>query len=212
MITSRLAGHEEEPVNRDACEPLDPVAPAAPDAAADDAPGARFRALVDEHLDFTWRSLRRLGLPPDLADDATQRVFLVASQKLARIEPGRERAFLFQTAVRVASSEKRSFTRRREDLTEARAEEVSDDSAGADELIDRERARALLDAIVETMEMDVRTVFVLFELEGMTTVEIARALGVPRGTVASRLRRGREEFRDALKRYEARSAPATRRT
>jgi RNA polymerase sigma-70 factor (ECF subfamily) len=210
VITSRAAGHGEEPVSHDACEPLDPVAPDA--TTGDTSAAARFRALVDEHVDFTWRSLRRLGLSPDLADDATQRVFLVASQKLSLIEPGRERAFLFQTAVRVASSEKRSFTRRREDVTDAQADDVRDATAGADELIDRARARALLDAIVAGMEMDVRTVFVLFELEGMTTVEIARTLGVPRGTVASRLRRGREEFRDALKRYEARSAPRTRRT
>jgi RNA polymerase sigma-70 factor (ECF subfamily) len=174
--------------------------------------GVAFRALVRDHLDFTWRSLRRLGLPADVADDATQRVFLVASQKLASIEPGRERAFLFNTAVRVASSEKRTFARRREDLTGDATDDVRDARAGADELLDHHRARTLLEELLTGLPMDLRTVFVLFELEGLTTVEIADALGIARGTAASRLRRAREEFRAALKRHEARLAPAKRRT
>jgi len=40
-------------------------------------------------------------------------------------------------------------------------------------------------------------VFVLFELEGMTTPEIAELIGIPLGTAASRLRRARETFREA---------------
>jgi RNA polymerase sigma-70 factor (ECF subfamily) len=170
----------------------------------------RFRALADEHLDFTWRSLRRLGLPADVADDATQRVFLVASQKLASIRPGRERAFLFQAAVRVASSEKRTFARRREQLRDHDGDDHDrpDEAAGADE----HRARAILDDLLEELDMDLRTVFVLYELEGMTTADIGVTLGVPRGTAASRLRRAREAFRLALKRHQARTSPGPRRT
>jgi hypothetical protein len=58
-----------------------------------DASDDRLRAMVRDHLAFTWRSLRRLGLPADVADDAVQRVFLVASGKLASIKPGSERGF-----------------------------------------------------------------------------------------------------------------------
>jgi len=173
---------------------------------------ARFRALVRDHLDFTWRSLRRLGLPAETADDATQRVFLVASQKLASIEPGLERAFLFNTAVRVASSEKRSFARRREVLAGDEAEGLRDGAANADELLDQHRARTLLDDLLLGLEMELRTVFVLFELEGMTVTEIADTLGVPRGTAASRLRRAREEFQAALRRHQAQAASRSRRT
>jgi RNA polymerase sigma-70 factor (ECF subfamily) len=173
---------------------------------------ARFRGIVKDHLDFTWRSLRRLGLPADVADDATQRVFLVASKKLADIEPGRERAFLFNTAVRVASSEKRTFARRREELAGDGSDDVRDPAPGADELLDHRRARTVLEELLAGLEMDLRTVFVLFELEGLTTAEIAETLGVPQGTAASRLRRAREEFREALKRQQVRTAPKPRRT
>jgi RNA polymerase sigma-70 factor (ECF subfamily) len=174
----------------------------APVAAADP---ARLRAMAIEHLDFTWRSLRRLGLPADLADDATQRVFLVASRKLANIEPGCEKAFLFKTAVHVASSEKRSFTRRREVPCSGNEAELRDFSPGPDEQLDRRRARALLQEVLDSLELDLRAVFVLFELEGLTTTEIAKYLEIPMGTVASRLRRAREEFRAALKRRKGRA-------
>jgi RNA polymerase sigma-70 factor (ECF subfamily) len=170
---------------------------------------ARFRRIVDTYLDFTWRSLRRLGLPADVADDATQRVFLVVSRRLGSIEPGSERAFLFNAAVHVALSEKRTFARRRETLAGEDLREIPDAAANADELLDQHRARTVLDEVLLELDMDIRTVFVLYELEGMTTAEIGLTLGLPRGTAASRLRRAREAFRSALKRR--RSARATRR-
>src|SRR5262245_52866877 len=65
--------------------------------------GVALRQLVVDHLEFVWRALRRLGVLPGDVDDAAQRVFLVANEKLALIESGRERAFLVGVAVRVAS-------------------------------------------------------------------------------------------------------------
>src|SRR5258706_4805917 len=74
----------------------------------------RWRSIVQEHADFVWRALRRLGvLDADLAD-AAQQVFLVMARKLALVREGSERAFLFQTACRVASDSRRSRSRRRE--------------------------------------------------------------------------------------------------
>jgi hypothetical protein len=45
-------------------------------------------------------------------------------------------------------------------------------------------------------------VFVLFELEGMDTLEVAAHLGIPRGTVASRLRRARAQLRQQAEAIE----------
>src|SRR5262245_35984764 len=74
--------------------------------------GATLRKLVLENLDFVWRSLRRFGVTDADADDATQRVFLIASGKLAMIRTGSERAFLVGTAARVAAHSRRSYRRR----------------------------------------------------------------------------------------------------
>lgn len=163
----------------------------------------RVRALVTAHFAFVWRSLVRLGVPRSDAEDALQQVFLVASRKLDVIEAGREKAFLFATALRIASRARRTHERRREVLAPEPMEQL-DPAAPVDELLDRARARAELEAILDDMPLELRAVFVLFELERITMAEIAGVLDLPPGTVASRLRRAREHFQAAVKRLAAR--------
>lgn len=167
------------------------------------APGVR--ALITDNLGFVWRSLVRLGVPRGDADDAVQQVFLVASGKAHTIEPGRERAFLFGVALRIASRVRRTQQRRREVLDGESAERL-DPAADTEALVDRARARVELDAILDAMPLELRAVFVLFELEQVTMAEIAALLDLPAGTVASRLRRAREHFQAAVKRLAARGA------
>lgn len=166
---------------------------------------ARLRAMVDEHVAFIWRLLRRLGVPASDVDDASQRVFLVASEKLDAIAPGRERSFLFGTALNIAANVRRSSARLREVSDEELGEGV-DPRPDPEAQLDRERARAIADAVLNEMPLDLRAVFVLFEVEEMSTSAIAELLQVPVGTVASRLRRAREDFQQRLKRFQARNA------
>jgi len=175
-----------------------------PTVAASASDQGRLRAMIDAHSDFVWRALRGLGLLPHEADDATQRVFVVASERIDSIEMGCERAFLFQTAVRVASHARRAVARRREVLCE-HPPEGDEGAPGSDELLEQRRARQLLDEVLASLELDLRTVFMLFELEELSIPEIAEMLGIPRGTVSSRLRRAREEFSAELARRKARS-------
>ncbi|WP_437596455.1 RNA polymerase sigma factor [Sorangium sp. So ce590] len=163
----------------------------------------RIAALVAEHSEFVWRSLVRLGVPRADAEDAVQQVFLVATRKLSAIETGRESAFLFSTAQRIAWHARRTQQRRREVLLEEPHERV-DPAPDPEEMMDRARAREALDAILESMPLELRAIFVLFELEQMTMAAIAAMLELPPGTVASRLRRAREHFQAAVRRLEAR--------
>jgi len=158
---------------------------------------ARLRAIVGEQFDFTWRSLRRLGVAPGDTDDATQQVFIVMSRRLADVPVGRERAFLFSTAVRVASDARRTY-RRRHESPDAELADTPDSAPSLDDLVDQRRARVLLTQLLEEMPMDLRTVFILFELEQMSRTEVAHVLGLPAGTVASRLRKAREIFEEKL--------------
>jgi RNA polymerase sigma-70 factor (ECF subfamily) len=164
----------------------------------------RLRGLVDAHFDFIWRSLRRFGLAAADADDATQRVFVVASRKLAHIVAGKERAFLLGTAYRVLREIRRHAARHPE--SPADAMDTPDLAPTPEEFADQLRARALLDRVLDEIPTEARTVFVLFELEEMSAPEIATILELPLGTVASRLRRGRELFRAAAARVRARAA------
>ena len=163
----------------------------------------RLAGMAADNFQFIWRSLRRLGVPLPAVDDAAQQVFEVASRRMAEIELGRERAFLFKTAIFVAAEARRAAARRRAHDGEA-LDGVLDGRPNPEEASDWVRKRALLDAVLDALPDDTRTVFVLFELEELPLAEIAELLEVPRGTVASRLRRAREEFQAEVKRVRAR--------
>jgi RNA polymerase sigma-70 factor (ECF subfamily) len=174
--------------------------PAGPHAAR------RLREIVDANFDFIWRSLRRLGVSAADSDDGAQRVFVVASRRLAEIELGRERAFLFGTAYLVAREMRRASSRRHEALhDDTDSTEVADSAPNPEQCADRKQTRALLDEALDALPMESRTVFVLFEMEELSMPEIAGLLGVPVGTVASRLRRARELFRAGAARLRARA-------
>jgi RNA polymerase sigma-70 factor, ECF subfamily len=165
---------------------------------------ASFRQLVDEHHRFIWRLLARLGVGESDVDDATQQVFMVLVQRTdIHIIAGSERAFLFGIALNVAKTHKRAKSRRRESL--APPPELVDPDASPEVLTEQHRARRLLDEILESMPMDLRVPFVLFELDDVSTTEIASLLGVPAGTVASKLRRAREWFDRRVQQLQART-------
>jgi RNA polymerase sigma-70 factor (ECF subfamily) len=177
-------------------EPETPASVVAPDA-------ARMRALFESEFDFVWRTLRRLGLTPADADDAAQQVFVVATRRIHEVAQGNERAFLFETSRRIASDIRRLHARRREVFTAD--PEHGDPTPSPEEALRRKRRRALLDEALDQLPLELRTVFMLFELEGMTVPEIASTVGVPTGTAASRLRRAREDFQSVVKRLMARA-------
>ncbi|HEX6273479.1 MAG TPA: sigma-70 family RNA polymerase sigma factor [Polyangiaceae bacterium] len=164
----------------------------------DESTPANLRLLVDEHLDFVWRSLRRFGVLEADVDDATQRVFLIASEKLALIKRGSERSFLVGVAARIAGHSRRSY-RRREAAERSYSSHPRPANPNPEELTQRLEDRALLDRVLDGLSEDLRAVFVLFELEELSIDDIASLLSLPRGTVASRLRRAREVFHDQAK-------------
>ncbi len=163
---------------------------------------ARQRAFVERHSSFVSRVLWSQGVPRAAIDDAAQQVFLVALRQLGELRD--ERAFLFSVAVRTAKAARRAEQRTPPADDPAQAERLVDGEPGPDELVGKKRARELLDEILASLPEDVRTVFVLFEIEGMTMKDIAEALELAPGTVASRLRRARELFQSAAKRVRAR--------
>ena len=163
----------------------------------------RLARLIEEQFGFVWRLLRRIGVPESDADDAAQQVFIAVSQRIGDIRSGSERAFLFSTALHVGSRARRGRVRKREDLG-VDLDEQPDSTPSLEDLVDRRRARELLDSLLEEMPLELRVVFVLYEIEQLTSAEIAEVVGTPLGTVASRLRRAREDFTARVARVEAR--------
>lgn len=158
----------------------------------------RIRAAVDQHLDLVWRVLRRAGLAPADAEDAAQDVFWVLAQRVGDVPERAERSFLLSTAFRVALDCKRSKWHRAveaaQDLDASAAEGLLPDQA-----LELRRAQHLLDEALEALSDDERAIFILAELEQMTRAEIAQAVGIPEGTVASRLSRARQTLEARLR-------------
>ena len=176
---------------------------AAGGARADSAVHARATAIVTQHVDAIWRTLRRLGVRPSDLDDSVQQVFLVLSRRLEQVEPGRERAYLLGVALRVATDYRRSQRRRPEDATDSAAlEQRAHDGVSPDNLLDEKRRLELLDQLIGQLPEELASVFVLHELEELTRAEISQLLAVPAGTVASRLKRARERFAQLCQKLE----------
>ena len=144
-------------------------------------------ALVHRHAPMVWGVCRRLLRSPHDAEDAFQATFLVLVRKAATVMP-REMVgnWLYgvahQTAVRLrATAAKRGV---REMQMMEMPEPVVAEARGDDLLL-------LLDQELSCLPEKYRVMIVLCDLEGKTRIEVARQLGIPEGTVASRLARAR---------------------
>lgn len=150
--------------------------------------------MVDAHLKSVARTLRNAGVPAADLDDEIQRTFIVAARRIDDVQVGAERSFLLQVAQNLAWHARRKMARRREVL-DANPPERVEAIVTPEFLADRKQMRQLFYDIVGSLHESLRVALTLFELEGMSTSEVAEALGLPRGTVASRLRRARAQFR-----------------
>ena len=188
----------------DACAGHEPSeARGASDASAKAAPPRDLRSLFQSHYASIWRLLRRLGVQHAQLDDAAQEVFWVAARRFADIEVGREHAFLYGVALRVAAQESKR-QKAADPLAELEAvPRVVDSGPSPEEQLEQRQARQLLDAVLDAMPPELRVVFVLFELEGLEVSHIAALQEIPLGTASSRLRRAREEFSASAKRVKA---------
>jgi RNA polymerase sigma-70 factor, ECF subfamily len=159
--------------------------------------------LFHEHYARVWRLLRRFGVRPAQLDDAAQEVFWVAARRLDDIVPGREASFLYGVALRIASGELRR-DRAAPPLADLDAlARLVDEAPSPEEQLEQRRARQLLEWVLDRMPLELRVVFVLFELEGLEVRDIAALHEIPLGTASSRLRRAREEFSAVAKRARA---------
>lgn len=159
-------------------------------------PGAplAIEAVYREHHAFVWRNARRLGCAADLVDDVVHEVFLVAQRKLADFE-GRShlRTWLFAITHRVVQHLQRTRAR-----DARRFVPLGEEHGGSFDPHRSTEARSTLLELLSRLSEPQRIVFILVELEGMTSAEIAEELGIPCGTVDSRLRAARQRLTQCL--------------
>jgi RNA polymerase sigma-70 factor (ECF subfamily) len=158
-------------------------------------------ALYRENYEFVWRNARRLGATDDWVDDAVHEVFLVATRRLAEFE-GRSSAktWLFAITFRVVQRLRRDRTRQQQHTARYLQEAPSSVANLADENEAAQYLRYLLGMLPDAQ----RLVLILSELEGFTSAAVAESLGIPAGTVDSRLRAARAQLARVIERERLR--------
>lgn len=166
-------------------------------------PRPTFRALYDAHFAYVWRAVANRGVPPAAMDDVVQEVFLVVHRKLDEFE-GRSsvRTWLSGIVRRVVADHVKKRG------NQASGQVSLDEHAfegGEDPALDLERrtAAALVDALLGKLTEPHREVFVMYELEQLTTREIAELTQTNENTVQTRLKAARKAFQRALERHRA---------
>ncbi|MBI5532843.1 MAG: sigma-70 family RNA polymerase sigma factor [Deltaproteobacteria bacterium] len=162
--------------------------------------------IYEEHCDFVWRSLQRMGVGEENLDDVFQEVFVVVHKRLHTFDgSSRMTTWLYGICLRVASSWRRRAWFRRERPVDETPERASQPGKAGDDWMATQQAQRRVREVLDRMDLDKRAVFLMFEIEELSSEEIASILGVPVGTVYSRLYNARKQFQEILSRLEARA-------
>jgi RNA polymerase sigma-70 factor (ECF subfamily) len=160
----------------------------------------RFETVFDRHYEHIHAyAARRLG--PDLAEDVAAETFLVAYDRRSGYDPQRAdaRPWLYGIASNLIMRHARAESRRYKAL--ARSVEPAtrpDDADAVAGRVDAAGVRGRLAAALAGLSLADRDVLLLVAWAGLSQAEAAEALGVPPGTVRSRLHRARQEMRTAI--------------
>jgi RNA polymerase sigma-70 factor (ECF subfamily) len=164
-------------------------------------------AVHEQHADFVWLSLQRLGVEGADIEDLLQEVFVVVHRRLASFDgSSRLTTWLFGICVRVVAAYRRRAFRRRERVVAEIPEHPAPVEGSPEEAAAARQARARLGAVLDLMDLEKRALFVMFEIDELSCEAIAEMLSIPVGTVYSRLHAARKDFDRALARLQASEA------
>jgi RNA polymerase sigma-70 factor (ECF subfamily) len=152
----------------------------------------RFEALVQRHSRFVFRVAYAVLRNPHAAEDVAQETFLKLFRNGRWEDIREERAFLARVAWRIAVDR----IPRRE-----REQELFDRTSVGDTLeasVIQSDAAATIHRLIDALPEDLRRVMALAGIEGMNSSEIAKTIGLPAGTVRTRLMRAREIVKQKL--------------
>jgi len=181
-------------------------------AACRDGDVRAFAGLLARHETSVLRVLRLLGIPSADREDLGQDVFLRAFRYLGSYRPGRSFAgWLYRITLNVSHDwQRQQATRRSGEVPwSPEAERSVDPGPGPDARSDHQDLRNRLEAALGCLSERERAVFVLCEIEALSTLEVARALGITRITVRRHLGLARRRLQSVL---AAENAPGAARS
>jgi RNA polymerase sigma-70 factor (ECF subfamily) len=163
-----------------------------------------FNQLVMAYQTLAYAVARRVVSDPDVAADATQDAFVKAYRKLDQYRGGSFKAWLLRIVINTCYDRLRAMRRRPstslENLLDQadRASIMIDPTEGPEHHALRVELRHQIEAAIADLPADQRLVIVLCDVEGYNYHEISDLVGIPLGTVKSRIARGRARLRDRL--------------
>jgi RNA polymerase sigma-70 factor (ECF subfamily) len=165
---------------------------------------SEFEELVDAHYQALFRFAMSLTRDSATACDLVQETFCIWAEKGGQLrDRTKAKTWLFTTLHREFLSQRRRASRYAEEpLDDEATEAIASPEDDADRQMDGQRALELLSELDETYRAPVT----LFYLQQHSYKDIAEILGIPIGTVMSRLSRGKELLRRKMM-AEPSSAP-----
>lgn len=160
-----------------------------------------FARLVHRHREAVYRAAYWILSDREDALDATQEAFLRAYRYLGSFDGRSSFATWLRRIATNAALDRRERRRRERESTQGLPEEdlLGDGRGeGAEERVEREERRRLVREAIEALPPAQRAAVLLRDVEGRSYAEISAALGIPRGTVMSRLYYGRQNLRRKL--------------
>lgn len=157
-----------------------------------------FSELVDLWHERLWRHARRLSSDPELANDAMQDAWMAIVRGIGRLDdPAFFRPWAYRIVTHKCTDQIRRVSRRREVVEEMTRQPTETVGANSDDDFDE---MGTLRSAMATLPSDRRALLGLHYLEELGLNEIAAILGIPVGTVKSRLFHARRALKDALER------------
>jgi RNA polymerase sigma-70 factor (ECF subfamily) len=156
--------------------------------------------LFRVHARFVASFLSRLGVPASDLDDLVQEVFVVAHRRGGYVSgPAQPRSWLVAIALRVAQAGRRSRISRslREAPGDTSLEDVPTGASDPAARLEAQRSVERVQRALDTLPLEHRAAFMLYELEGESCESIAAVWNVPVGTIYSRLHKARRRFMQA---------------
>jgi len=174
-----------------------------------------FETLVRRHEQRVFRLLYRMMGNREEAEDVAQEAFLSLHRHGHRFRrEARFSTFVYRVAANAALNRRRALGRNRNRLNELKVSQQAgfdlppgprdpEDAATGSEAQQRVQS-----ALLELPD-DLRVAILLYDIEGQSYQEVARVLGIPEGTVKSRIHRARNALRDLLRSYVGRGSEGT---
>ncbi len=163
-----------------------------------------FNQLILEYQNLAYSVAYRLLSNTEAAADAVQDSFIKAYRALESFRGGSFKSWLMRIVTNTCYDELRAQKRRRTDslddlpVEEEFVTQLIDSRESPDQFVERQELSGLIEAAIQSLPEDQRTVLILCDVHGYAYEEIAEMTDVAMGTVKSRISRARGRVRDYL--------------